>query len=343
MRRILSIVWCFLIPHMVFSTDGVTCSYFDVIPPEVRKRVEEMYKLPTTYRPPFLLSAEFPQLISKVAVALHVRRTITPLPVTESKLGGNVYWPQAEKWPVCPRDHVMRTDDDAFVDNAVPYLCPVVQLTKKDVPTLKFPHGKDLFQLLMCTGAHNNNESDETVHTAIFWRTMNSQKVLRSANEDVRWASEGVVPVRQEYSVSPEYILEYPSLNELRLRKLEKRCLKKELNTYLLDKSMQTLFGPAFAAFHVPKSKYPYELWRPMSSGSKLFGYPCRYEHNYSSGHAPIGEGLFVRPANYNFPMYHDGFTPTSSFHIDPIITYEIRVCFTCPSTPSFVDVNLVY
>jgi len=194
----------------------------DVLPDELGANIAESGKLPTTFRPPFDLSERFPILKPKVSIALHPEPVSNPLPVTASKIGGHFYWPVAEEWPNCLRPHYDFDSDDSgdgssdggllLEDLSIHYMKPVIQLKKEDVPSVKFPPGKDLFQMLWCTGCHEDNHDPDVVEPMVYWRKMNSKEKLRDSNETASPSDNGeTVAMRMECSISPEYIVEYPS------------------------------------------------------------------------------------------------------------------------------------
>lgn len=103
--------------------------FFDTISMDVLRRVEDFAKLPGNFVPSFDISAK---LAPKETVVLHPRRIEAFIPVAESKIGGHIYWPRDEAWPKC----------STHTDRA---LIAVMQLKKSDVPSLRFPPGKNFF------------------------------------------------------------------------------------------------------------------------------------------------------------------------------------------------------
>ena len=121
-------------------------NFLDAIPGDAREHAYELLVYPKTFVPSFNLTGKFPELVPKVAVILHPRRIAAPISVRSSKIGGHIYWPHAETWPTCS-DH----DDNPLIS--------VMQLTKSDVPSLPFPQGKNLFQMLWCPSSEHNDET----------------------------------------------------------------------------------------------------------------------------------------------------------------------------------------
>ena len=89
----------------------------------------------TTRKPTYNVEKLFPFLkgTARTAIRLHPRQQ-TSLPPTISKVGGSIVWPRDEAQPVCR----------LFSCPAV----PVIQLLKADFPSIKFPRGTDLLQIL---------------------------------------------------------------------------------------------------------------------------------------------------------------------------------------------------
>jgi len=342
-------------------------SFLEVIPDDIGAHIADMKKRPTTFRPPFELSKEFPLLVPKVAVALHPHRATAPLPVTASKIGGTFYWPRSEEWPVCHREHDVLSDDYASVTDE-PYLTRIIQITKKDVPSLKFPPGKDMFQMLWCTGAHI--EGKFMGDPVINWRSTNPQDVLRHSNEHVEWPVEGNDYMHQECSVTPEFIKEYPSLAELRLPMAEYLSMEKDIDRHLHHQSKPDLFGPEMKYYihdYHPNKCASYKKWRPMSYGTKLFGYTFAPHQTQYPTHkmeappvcprckkgmelfltlssigydldrwCPIGEvGMLKTPGGAIRGAWDGLRVPTNPLRKHPGGATTIHVCFSCDTNPS--------
>jgi hypothetical protein len=213
----------------------------------------------TTQPPRIDVEAFFPQLsdFRKSAVRLFPR----PKPimsVDESKLGGNIIWPEGESWPYCT------------VHN-VPFVA-LIQLTKKDVPELGFKWGKDVFQILWCL--HSHDECDFLPDHRVYWR--DSARVEQSlsaipdvvVNEIFTPADSGeFVPV--QCCFYPERMIEYPGYEEL------SQNLQEELTQWYiadipgineLEEDWENVpFGPG---------GWLYSIELSVSGGTKIGGYP---------------------------------------------------------------------
>jgi len=192
------------------------------------------------------IEMSFPDLLplQRVAVRLHPRRVMAPLPPTASKIGGHILWPDDEPWPVCTeREYVVEPVAEAngalMIDNITGtsygmtwigpedrrhtgvYL-PVMQLRRDDVPELPFPDDSDLFQLVWCSRLHDDDfqprirlywrrERDITHPRASFPRPI----AVTSDDATVNMMSADYLVPLYECAVAPERIPEYPSLTEL--------------------------------------------------------------------------------------------------------------------------------
>lgn len=192
------------------------------------------------------IEARFSNLLPlrRVAVRLHPQRVTVPLPLSASKIGGRILWPEDEPWPVCtdreytvkpvvPPTQVAVTDlvtgrsygetwiapDDRRHTGV--YL-PVMQLRRADVPELPFPDDSDLFQLVWCSRLH---EDDYQPRIRLYWRresdimhpreTFPEPVAMTSDDSAVNTLSADYLVPLYECAVAPERVPEYPSLNEL--------------------------------------------------------------------------------------------------------------------------------
>lgn len=102
---------------------------------------------------PAALSVAFPDLEARTAVRLNPQPASTA--IEASKLGGDLLWPDGERWPRCP-DHDIT-------------LAAILQLRAADVPELGFPSATDLFQLLWCPEDHDDHGFGPRAQAT--WRT----------------------------------------------------------------------------------------------------------------------------------------------------------------------------
>lgn len=107
--------------------------------------------MPTTRPIPAELMVAFPGLQPRETVRLHP--TPGSAPLDASKMGGEILWPEDERWPVCG-EHMS-------------VLVPVLQIRKDDVPELGFPADTDLYQLLWCPTFHREHTGPLS---RTFWR-----------------------------------------------------------------------------------------------------------------------------------------------------------------------------
>ena len=145
---------------------------------------------------------ELPELIpafaklAKETVRLHPRRGDEPA-VDGSKIGGMFLWPAGEPWPKCPEhgDH----------------LVGVIQLRAADVPGVAFPENVDLMQLLWCAADYEEFAFNPVYR--VFWR--NSKEIGERAEENPRPARTDEEIMPKPCVLSPERVVEYPSVFEL--------------------------------------------------------------------------------------------------------------------------------
>lgn len=147
--------------------------------------------MPATYAPRFVLDAAFPALNRRITTRLHPRAaTLEP---SASKVGGVIPWPSAAAWPTCP------AHDDSLV--------PVLHLRRNDVPSLPFPEGTDVFQLLWCPRVHDDTGS-APLPQACWWSSVEldsvSSRMPRPAAADA-----ALLPL--ECAIFPETVVEFPS------------------------------------------------------------------------------------------------------------------------------------
>lgn len=91
-------------------------------------------------------------------------------------MGGPLLWPVDEPWPVCAVAYLQRRTEPADPESRHEPPNPLVaiaQLYAADVPTIPFPDGKDILQILWCPVVHievpgQRHYSGPCVH--LFWR-----------------------------------------------------------------------------------------------------------------------------------------------------------------------------
>ena len=95
----------------------------------------------------------------RTAVRLHPRQA-GPRP-EDSHLGGPLFWPSDEPWPVCPvtwPPEPEASDDDWTaghpLDEPTPVMVGAAQFFRDDFPELPYPEGTDLLQVLLCPFDH---------------------------------------------------------------------------------------------------------------------------------------------------------------------------------------------
>ncbi|GIL30069.1 YwqG family protein [Actinocatenispora comari] len=158
------------------------------------------------HTPPRPVAVEelFPELVPlrTESVRLHPRRG-TPT-CRESSVGGPLLWPAAEPWPTCAEEHY-EFEQEIRHDAAVP-LVPIVQLFRRDAPSMPFPDGTDLLQVLWCPFAHGEAYCPRPV---VWWRDSRSIGAVADTPAAVPDAFEDHVP--EPCVVHPERVTEYPS------------------------------------------------------------------------------------------------------------------------------------
>lgn len=130
-----------------------------------------------------------------------------------SHVGAPILWPADEPWPTSdePQHPLLAGFDDETmgirtVRRRNRTFVPVLQLRREDVPTLPFPEGHDLFQLLWNPRAHRNRWSAPLVR--VFWRVEASIGIGLSEVPPPEVPEEELVP--RPCVVHPESIAEYP-------------------------------------------------------------------------------------------------------------------------------------
>lgn len=251
-------------------------SFFDEIPTDASERIDQMFVYPTTFVPSFDLAAKFPQLVPKVAVLLHPRRVSAPISVQVSKIGGHIYWPRDEPWQTCS-------------EHPDSPLIAVMQLNRRDFPSMKFPEGKNLFQMLWCPTVDHDHESSGIAMKPVFlWRTMKKEEQLLLANQvpTVNQATLEDTYVPRRMCVVPRACQGVPGLARAGPYSWRMREIGREITDYLEEQSANDLLGPEMMqSFNQDEERWSwapkptnteYMEWGPMSYGSKLGGYPTQ-------------------------------------------------------------------
>lgn len=101
---------------------------------------------------PVAVKELFPELVSfrREAVRLHPRPGRPTC--RASSVGGPLLWPAGEPWPECAEEH-----SDMYGTGqhyGVMPLVPVVQVYQADAPSVLYPPGCDLLQVLWCPFDH---------------------------------------------------------------------------------------------------------------------------------------------------------------------------------------------
>jgi len=136
--------------------------------------------------------------------------------MSDSSVGGPLFWPAVEPWPTCSMRHHGRVDAvGEEVRGSVP-LVPIVQLYARHVPELPCPPGTDLLQVLWCPFDHPDEDEDEGCwpRPVLYWRNeagIGAGPVagMPEPPEDV---PSGRVP--RPCLIDPERVVEYPGPDE---------------------------------------------------------------------------------------------------------------------------------
>ncbi|SLF61612.1 Uncharacterised protein [Mycobacteroides abscessus subsp. bolletii] len=85
-----------------------------------------------------------------------------------------MYWPDNEPWPTCVAPWYSGNGATGWQSHDTPNpLVPVLQLLAADAPTIRFPAGSDLLQLLWCPVIHRDIPGQREAYAPavkIFWR-----------------------------------------------------------------------------------------------------------------------------------------------------------------------------
>jgi hypothetical protein len=113
----------------------------------------------------------YPSLLSLGRPTTLLNWTPGEAAIRESSMGGHLLWPRSEPWPVCERRHG-HLASTGFVEKdesnePKAHLVALLQLRASDVPTIRFPEGMDLVQILWCPALHMEGGVPAPV---IYWR-----------------------------------------------------------------------------------------------------------------------------------------------------------------------------
>ncbi|WP_027941929.1 hypothetical protein [Amycolatopsis taiwanensis] len=145
----------------------------------------------------------FPELVPlrKDAIRLHPRSGDPTC--RDSSVGGPLLWPADEPWPVCAEEHF---DLDGRQHDAVVPVVPIAQVYQRDAPSMSFPQGHDLLQVLWCPFEHG-----EYCYPLpqVHWRDARAVGQVAATPAAPAGAPEDYVP--NPCVVHPEHVTEYPS------------------------------------------------------------------------------------------------------------------------------------
>lgn len=196
--------------------------------------------------------------LARTAVRLHPRRG--QCPVSDSKIGGLILWPQQEEWPICK-------------EHGSPFVA-VLQLRAEDVPELGFRERTDLFQLLWCPNDHEETLPRYAPATRVFWRKHDGIKqYLATPPAPVLHPELGQAGCRHcDYCpkpcvLHPERVLEYPDAFEVADN--YPHLWQKIENSKELQEAVEAI---GEYDFHDPGTLYQY--WLSVAAGTKVSGYP---------------------------------------------------------------------
>jgi uncharacterized protein YwqG len=184
---------------------------------------------------------------AKETLRLHPRRK-SGLELAQSKIGGAFVWPAEIQKPVC-------------TEHGCNFI-PILQLVQKDVSTVCFPEGTDLFQLFWCPNDHE--ECGYYPSLKLYWHKLSDLSRHTEISAAQKPASVEGLYFPHECQLHPEVTKEYPPIDSL---SLEERA---------------TLAG------WKEDGEYLYQCCYSVAPGFKLGGYPnwCQYPEipNDSSG-----------------------------------------------------------
>lgn len=120
------------------------------------------------------VTQHFPELAeyARFTTRLHPRQGEPK--VYESSIGGPLLWPSREPWPTCTTPWWSPATDNQCELHRVPNpLVAVLQLFAADAPTISFPPGTDLLQVLWCPVTHTHLPGQDDAYApavTLIWR-----------------------------------------------------------------------------------------------------------------------------------------------------------------------------
>jgi Domain of unknown function (DUF1963) len=189
-----------------------------------------------TRQPPYDVEELFPFLkaMGRRTTRLHPRRE-AGLPATVSKIGGSILWPPNDTHPVCSV-------------KSCPAV-PVIQLRRDDCPSIEFPTGFDLLQILWYPQGYEDWGYNPQLE--VYWRDstkLSPESVLTPVYEN----HEDIFVVN-ECRIHPESVIEYPYID-------------------LLNEDQQQVIWKWEKTQDNPMARYQYCL--STCPGTKVGGYP---------------------------------------------------------------------
>ncbi|MEV7519367.1 DUF1963 domain-containing protein [Streptomyces sp. NPDC091371] len=156
----------------------------------------------TTPPRPVAVEELFPELapLRREAVRLHPRAGAPTR--DDSSVGGPLLWPADEPWPVCDEEH-WEFESNVRHEAPAPYV-PIVQVYRADAPTVPYPEGTDLLQVLWCPYDHE----DCAPLPQVRWRDSTAVGAALPAPPADPGAPREYVP--RACAVHPEVVTEYP-------------------------------------------------------------------------------------------------------------------------------------
>jgi hypothetical protein len=160
----------------------------------------------TTPKPPVDLAREIPGIaeFARPTTRLHPRPGEPS--AQDSHLGGPLLWPADEAWPRCARQQDL-PEGSGIPERPVAEVA-VAQLYARDVPSLPFPPGKDLLQVLWCPNDHDEPEYGFAPAVDIFWRNSAEVKRVLAKPPTPEISEEEYFPA--PCVLDPEVVTEYP-------------------------------------------------------------------------------------------------------------------------------------
>lgn len=153
---------------------------------------------------PVAIEELFPELgpLRRETVRLHPRAGRPSC--HDSSVGGPLLWPTDEPWPVCAEEHY-DIGSNTPRGGEVP-LVPIVQVYQADAPSVSFPSGCDLLQVLWCPFDHG-----EFCYPLpqVHWRGSRAVGPVKATPAAPADAPKDYVP--SPCVIHPEQVAEYPS------------------------------------------------------------------------------------------------------------------------------------